>query len=87
MDLVSMRKHQLNRWNWSERAEKWVYVRLDDGERVYKYSEEPPKKFISLSKELQELNKKLMKEKNHGKNTEIFKKMMKVSERMQNMKE
>jgi hypothetical protein len=82
-----MRKHQVGRWNWSERAEKWVYVSLDNGERVYKYSENPPKKFISLSKKLQKLNKKLMNEDKHEKNVEIFKKMMKVSEKMQNMKE
>jgi hypothetical protein len=81
-----MRKHQLNRWNYSERAEKWVYVSLDDGERVYKYSEEPPEKFVSLSKELQKLNQKLMSEKDHEKNVQIFKRMMQISDRMQNMK-
>jgi len=81
-----MRKHQLNRWNYSERAEKWVYVSLDDGERVYKYSDEPPENFIQLSKELQRLNQKLMSEKDHQKNVEIFKKMMQISDRMQNMK-
>lgn len=81
-----MRELTINRWNWSEKAHKWVYVKEENGERVYIYSKEPPKEFIDLSKKLYKLNKKLMEEEDHDKNIEIFERMMKLSDRMQNMR-
>ncbi|MBD3198308.1 MAG: hypothetical protein GF317_24880 [Candidatus Lokiarchaeota archaeon] len=82
-----MRNHKLNRWNWSERAKKWVYVALEDGKRKYKYKATTPREFEALSIQIKELNEKLMMEDDFEKNNEIFKKMMLLSQKMQNMRE
>ena len=81
-----MRTHDLDRWNWSEKAKKWVYVTLEDGERTYKYQLEPPEDFIKLTRKLRELNQKLSETEDPRKNREIYKELMKVSKRMQSMR-
>lgn len=81
-----MRTHGLNRWNWSEKARKWVYVELKNGERIYKYRDTPPKEFMELTKKLQVLNQKLLVEIDQNKNAEIYKELMIVSQKMQAMR-
>jgi hypothetical protein len=81
-----MRKHQLDRWNYSEKAKKWVYVNLKDGKRYYKYRKTNPKKFHELIEKLEDLNQELINETDHEKKKEIFKKMENVSQQMQHMK-
>ncbi len=81
-----MRKYTLNRWNWSERAKKWVYVQNIKGKRVYKYRKEPPKEFEKLVVRLSELNKRLMATEESKKKDEIFKEMMVLSQKMQSMR-
>jgi hypothetical protein len=81
-----MRKYTLNRWNWSERAKKWVYVEKIKGKRVYKYRKEPPKEFEKLVVRLSELNKSLMATKESKKKDKIFKEMMILSQKMQSMR-
>ncbi|MFO8018590.1 MAG: hypothetical protein R6U96_08140 [Promethearchaeia archaeon] len=82
-----MRKHGLNRWNWSEKAQKWVYVELDeDGNRKYKYQLEPPQQFVDLTMKIKKLNKKLMKTTDPQKNKKLYRELMKVSKKMQKMR-
>jgi len=81
-----MRKHQINRWNYSEKAKKWVYVNLKNGKRYYKYRKTNPTKFHELIEKLEQLNQELLNEEDHEKKKEIFKKMENISQQMQNMK-
>ena len=83
-----MRKFTLNRWNWSERAAKWVFVKLDQsGKRTYYYQKEPPQEFIDLSMELTKINQKLMATKDVKEKQKIFEELMKITQRMQSMRE
>ncbi|MHA1273065.1 MAG: hypothetical protein ACTSQJ_07240 [Promethearchaeota archaeon] len=81
-----MRKFTLNRWNWSEKAGKWVYVSEKNGKRRYSYQLEPPKEFMSLMDHFAKLNEKLMNTNNPDENTTIFKELMKITKRMQAMR-
>jgi len=81
-----MRKYTLDRWNWSERAGRWVYVTLDkDGKRKYTYQIEPPKQFLELTMQIKKINEELMETKDPKENIRLFKRLMKISEKMQNM--
>jgi hypothetical protein len=82
-----MRTYALKRWNWSEKSKKWVYVEKIDGKRTYKYNSTPPEEFEDLSKQLRDLNQKLMVEKNPEKNIELYKDLIALSQRMQAMRE
>jgi len=76
----------LNRWNWSQEDNKWVYIeRKDNGVVVFHYQVEPPKEFIELTTKINILNEKLVACKDPEENTKIFKEMMKISKRMQFM--
>ena len=81
-----MRKFTLNRWNWSERANKWVYVQNIKGKRIYKYRKEPPIEFENLVLKLSELNHKLNATKDAEKKDRIFQEMMILSQKMQSMR-
>ena len=75
-----------NRWNWSEEDNKWVFIeRKDNGMLVYHYQDEPPKEFTELTAKINELNKKLVACRDPEENKKIYKKMMKISKRMQFM--
>ena len=80
-----MRKYTLNRWNWSQKAEKWVYVESKSGKRNYKYRIEPPQEFFELTKEIKRLNDKLMATTNNKENARLFRELSKISRRMQEM--
>lgn len=82
-----MRKHDLNRWNWSDRAQKWVFVSKQNGKRVYRYKDEPPRAFLDLTDKLNQLNRKLMETTDHDENLRIYKQLMKISKEMQKMRE
>ena len=81
-----MRKFTLDRWNWSQKAEKWVYVSRKNGKRNYIYQIEPPQEFIDLTMEMKKLNEKLMEIEDPEENKKVFKELMKISERMQSMR-
>ncbi|TXT64117.1 MAG: hypothetical protein BAJALOKI1v1_610013 [Promethearchaeota archaeon] len=81
-----MRKHGIGRWNYSEEAKKWVFVRQENGKRKYKYQIKTPKEFQELIKQLELLNNQLLHEKDPHKNKEIFEKMKKITKQLQNMK-
>ena len=82
-----MRLYALNRWNWSERAKKWVYVQKNNGKRKYKYKLKPPKEFDAFTLELRNLNQKLMIEEDPDRQIKIFKKLMILSQKMQSMRD
>ncbi len=75
-----------HRWNWSQKAEKWVYIEINkDGKKHYHYQIDPPKEFIDLTIKMKELNDKLLKTVDLGDNAKIFRELMKVSKKMQEM--
>ncbi len=80
------RELTLNRWNWSQEDNKWVFIESNDnGELFYHYQINPPKEFTELTSKIKVLNDKLVACKNQEENSRIFKEMMKVSKRMQFM--
>jgi len=79
------RKYSENRWNWSQRAKKWVYIESKRGKRYYKYQIEPPQEFFELTKEIKLLNDKLMATTNNEENERLFRELSKISRRMQEM--
>jgi len=75
-----------NRWNWSQKAEKWVFIELDDnGKKNYRYQVEPPQEFIALTIQMKNINEKLLKTTDPNENTKIFNELMGVSKKMQDM--
>jgi hypothetical protein len=80
------REFTLNRWNFSQEDDKWVYIESkDNGELVYYYQVNPPKQFTELALKIKFLNDKLVACKDPKENYKIFREMMKVSKRMQTM--
>ncbi|NVM17176.1 MAG: hypothetical protein HWN80_05625 [Candidatus Lokiarchaeota archaeon] len=75
-----------NRWNWSQKDNKWVYIESkDNGELVYLYQINPPKEFTESIAKIKVLNDKLIACKDPEENAKIFREMMKISRRMQFM--
>lgn len=75
-----------NRWNWSQKAEKWVFIELTEkGRKKYRYQIEPPQDFIDLSAEMKNLNEKLLETSDPKENAKIFKNLMGISRKMQEM--
>ena len=81
----NLRYFTLDRWNWSQKAEKWVYVKILDGKRHYTYQIDPPNEFLNLSRELNEINEELMVTTDLEENEKLFKKIMVISKKMQEM--
>ncbi len=81
-----MRKYTLDRWNWSERSGKWVYVtKKKDGTRDYSYKLEPPNEFVELTMQIKKINDKLMNTKDPDENKKLFLELIEISKKMQNM--
>ena len=75
-----------NRWNWSQKDLKWVFIESDDnGTLIYHYQVNPPKEFTEFSLKIKILNEKLIVCKDPRENSKIFSEMMKISKRMQSM--
>ncbi|MFX0034866.1 MAG: hypothetical protein ACFE9I_04400 [Candidatus Hermodarchaeota archaeon] len=75
-----------NRWNWSQKAEKWVYVRINkEGKREYLYQIEPPKEFVNLTIKIKKLNEKLLETADPDENVKIFNEIIEISKKMQEM--
>ena len=75
-----------NRWNWSQKAEKWVYVEITkDGKRKYQYQIGPPQEFIELTIKMKKLNEKLLNTTDPEENAKIFNELMEISQKMQEM--
>lgn len=74
------------RWNWSQKAEKWVYIEINnDGKKEYRYQIDPPQEFIYLTIKMKELNEKLLQTIDPEENAKLFSELMKVSQKMQDM--
>jgi hypothetical protein len=82
-----MRKYTLDRWNFSDKNGKWVYVTKDkDGKRKYFYQLEPPQEFIELSLKMNEINEKILATENQKEIKKLYMEMMKISNEMQSMR-
>lgn len=80
------RELTIDRWNWSQQDNKWVFIESNDnGELVYHYQINPPNEFTELISKIKVLNDKLVICKDPKENSKIFREMMKVSKRMQFM--
>jgi len=80
------RELTIDRWNWSQQDNKWVFIESNyNGELVYHYQVNPPKEFNELTSKIKVLNDKLVVCKDPKENSKIFREMMKVSKRMQFM--
>jgi hypothetical protein len=82
-----LRKFTIDRWNWSQKAEKWVYVTSEGGKRKYIYQVEPPQEFIDLTMEMKKLSDKQAKTTDPEENMRLFKELMDISKRMQAMRQ
>lgn len=78
-----MRTYGLDRWNWSPKAKKWVYVECKDGKRCYKYRTSTPKEFEDLTHQIKELNRLMLEEEDIDKQDQIYRKLMVLSQRLQ----
>ena len=75
-----------NRWNWSERAKKWVFIEIaKNGKKKYKYQVEPPQEFVNLAMKIADINEKMLKAKSSETNEKLFNDLVNLSKRMQNM--
>ncbi|MFW9881391.1 MAG: hypothetical protein ACFFG0_50650 [Candidatus Thorarchaeota archaeon] len=82
-----MRKYTVDRWNFSDKTGKWVYVTKDkNGKRKYIYQLEPPPEFVELSTQIKEINEKILATKNQDEIERLYDKMMKISKKMQTMR-
>ena len=74
------------RWNWSQKAEKWVYITFTkEGKKKYHYQINPPQEFIELTEKMKKLNDKLLNTTDPKENTKLFNELMQVSQKMQDM--
>ena len=80
-----MRKYTLDRWNWSEKAGKWVYVTKKGGKRKYTYQLEPPPEFIELTNQLQVINQQIMSSPDQDIKEDLFKELQDIANKMQMM--
>jgi hypothetical protein len=81
-----VRELTVNRWNWSQEHQKWVFIEINsEGKKIHHFQAEPPKEFNELIFQIKILNDKLLLCCNAEENDRIFNKMMKVSKRMQCM--
>ncbi|MHA1671874.1 MAG: hypothetical protein ACTSV5_15075 [Promethearchaeota archaeon] len=82
-----MRKLSPNRWNWSEKDKKWVFIETcKNGKTLYQYRIDPPKEFVNLTYKIKILNEKMIIAKNPEESEKIFNEMMKISKKIQNMR-
>ena len=82
-----MRKYALDRWNFSEKNGKWVYVsKGKNGKRKYIYQLEPPQEFIELTLKMNEINEKILATENQKEIKRLYMEMMKISKKMQAMR-
>ncbi|MFX0189016.1 MAG: hypothetical protein ACFE8A_14920 [Candidatus Hodarchaeota archaeon] len=82
-----MRKYALDRWNFSDKTGKWVYVTKDkNGIRKYIYQLKPPQEFIELSFKINEINEKILATEDQKEIKRLYMEMMKISKKMQAMR-
>ena len=83
---MGRRLFTVGRWNYSQKADRWLYIEITkEGKKKYHYQVEPPKEFIELTIKMKELNEKLLITTDPEENSKIFRELMKVSQKMQEM--
>lgn len=81
-----MRTYTLDRWNWSERAKKWVYVSLNgSGRRRYHYQVKPPEEFVQITIQMARVNEKLLHCEDPVEAELLFRKLQSLGNRLQAM--
>lgn len=81
------RKLTPNRWNWDDETKKWIFIKIhEDGRKIYHYRDDPPQEFLDLTMKLKKLNEKLIITRDNEENERLFKEMMKITKRIQNMR-
>ena len=81
-----MQKYGLNRWNWSQKSGKWVFVsKGKKGRRNYIYQIQPPKQFIEITEEISKINRKLMICENSEEAHKLFAQIQKLGKQLQAM--
>lgn len=81
-----MRKFTPNRWNWSQKAEKWVYVRIgEDGKRHYAYSKVPPPQYLKLVKEINRINDIILNSESQEERENLFLQITSLGKQLQSM--
>ncbi len=82
-----LRKYTLDRWNFSEKAGKWVYVtKRKNGSRTYYYQLKPPEEFITYTMQIKKLNDQMLATEDLDENEKLFRALMEISKCMQNMR-
>ena len=82
-----LRKYTLDRWNFSEKVGKWVYVtKRKNGRRKYYYQLEPPEEFIKYTMQIKVLNDRMLATEDLDENEKLFRDLMEISKHMQNMR-
>ena len=82
-----LRKYTLDRWNFSEKAGKWVYVtKMKNGRRIYYYQLKPPEEFIKYTMQIKKLNDQMLATEDLDENEKLFRELMEISKCMQNMR-
>ena len=82
-----LRKYTLDRWNFSEKAGKWVYVtKRKNGRRIYYYQLKPPEEFIKYTMQIKKLNDQMLATEDLDENEKLFRELMEISKCMQNMR-
>ena len=84
MSLLVAKKS--DNWNWSDKEHKWVRDEIVEGKKKYYYREDPPKLFMELNSKINKINKKLIESTDVKENLKYFKKLMKISQKMQSMR-
>ncbi|MFX1238036.1 MAG: hypothetical protein ACFE8P_09990, partial [Promethearchaeota archaeon] len=74
------RTFTLGRWNYSQKARKWVFVSVsNNGKRKYRYQVEAPDEFVQLHLELKKLNDLQVKTTDQEENMKLFEEMKKIA--------
>lgn len=81
-----MQNYGLNRWNWSQKSGKWVFVsKGKNGRRKYIYQIQPPKQFIEITEEISRINRQLMICENSEEAHKLFAQIQKLGKQLQAM--
>lgn len=83
---IILRTYGLDRWNWSQKAGKWVFVEIKGKKKIYHYQIDPPREFTELSAKIKKVNEEMIVAQDDEKCEMLYTKLMKLSNQMQTMK-
>jgi len=79
------KRFALNRWNYYQEEDNWIFPEITENGIKNHYRKEPPEEFIELTMKITQLNDQLVLTKDLEENERIFRQMMKISKRLQQM--